>query len=340
MKTWQKLILALSTVLIVIGVFVLVSTFVVNRVVGDKEQTKRWLYESGLYASVSTSIKNQFSQNNATVSQISNTVLDKSVDRTITEQKIQQIVEDNLNNTYAWLEGETASLQINIGAEELQTEFANNVADELRILARSLPTCSRTNPPVSTDITTINCIPPGYPIEAEIEKIRASIVSGDIGQLGNELNIQDLNITTSQDQQPFYQAYAPVKTYYQLSRILQTISGVAFAVCALVILLLSQPKYRALRTFATTLVPYGILYLLAGLLVPRLITTSFDALAKQANGNTYAEPIQNIAQSISALVGSLLTRIGVAMLVAGLILFIVYKFIQKKHPVDQQLEQT
>lgn len=342
MKTSQKIILGISKAVLVISLVVFVSSFIVYRVIGQPEQTKQLLNDSGLYATVSKQVRKQFLEGNQAVPQTSAPLVQDAIDKSFNDATVQGIAEDSVDNIYAWLEGKTDDLELTTDMTAIKTTFADNLTKNIEARVASLPPCSRNLTPTTTDITAIECIPRGYNTTAEIEKIRQQILSADtnnlMGQAENTTpgteSFSIIGKQTKQDgQESLNQKFASVKSFYTWAQRLPIISGVLLIISAAIIVAFSTPRYRALKTAGLVSTPMGLLYLLFGLVSQEVIKGMFGIIEKQVGTNEFQPPAQYISQQFADIVSGYLFLFGIVLLLTGIASLIAYKIIQKRDGV-------
>lgn len=347
MKTLRKLTLALCKTILVFSLFAFVMSVLALRVLGNHDQTKRWLRESNIYSVATKSLRKNLVQNVDTTGQASNPIIQSAVDKSITEEVIQNFAEDSLGQTYSWLEGETKEPELAFDTTKIQEDFANNVATGLTERSANLPICPGRTLPNTQDIFAINCLPRGYDIAPEIEKARQQILATDTQDLQKTATI-DANgaAAESPSQQSLLEPLKPIKNYYHIISILPIISAVVFVILAGIMVALSKPRYRALRTLATLTIPYGIMYVIGGWLLPHLTQNSLNTLIDQLKIDEFGAPVKLILQSMVEATSSYLVIIGVGLIVIGNVLLGAYMFTKKKlapqntKPTDQPLVKT
>lgn len=304
--------------------------------VGKPERTKTILSESGLYGIVATNIRKQFIEGETQVAGASSALAQDSISKTLTDARIQGYIESGIDNTYSWLNGETANPEIKIDVTSIKADFANNMTQNIEARLATLPACSRNTVPTTSDITAIECIPRGYNTTAEIERIRQQILAADTSDLtGNNEAEQTISLTgdqASNNEAPVEHSLESVKSVYTWAKRIPQISGVLFVVSALAITLLSRPRYKALRTLGLAAIPYGILYLLVGILAPPILANIFKSMTAQSQSDSFAQPLQHIGQSLAGTVGSYFVWFGIALTISGIACFVIYKVIQKRDP--------
>lgn len=339
MKTSHKIILALSKTLLVFSMGIFVLSLIFLAIVGKPDQTKTWVRDSGLYESLAQTFRKQLIQDNADLVGNNTTLVTDAVNKSLTATQIQNFAEQGIDSTYSWLEGDVAEPTFKLNTDEIKQTFADNLTANLKARAATLPACTYANPPQTNDIATINCIPPGTDVDAEIAQLRQQIVAADTSQISNQ--VSDVNNQldgTSQTSNSPFAGLSSMRMYYRWIQLFPLLSGIIFIVAAALIALFSKPRLRALHTIGVALIPYGILYLLSGLLLPQGIKGSFEALVKQGTeDDSILVPLQKIAGNIAELTGTYMLWIGGLLTLLGIILLVAYRLLKKpeqKAPVE------
>lgn len=338
----RKLALALCKTIMVFCMLTFVVSFVLLAVAGRPEQTKRWLRESGAYSSTSESIRKSFSDSTKDLTTSDSPIVSDAIKQALPDSKIQSFVESGIDGTYGWLNGDTDNPQFSLDVKEIQTTFANTVANGLTRRAQNLPACPGRTMPANTDIFTMTCIPRGANVQAEIEKVRQQILSTDTSSIGENgmVDAQSIKVETAQGQQPYYQGLQSARDYYTLLKRLPLITAVIFLITGGILIILSKPRYRALRTFATFTVPYGILYLVAGLTLPGIIRSNLNKALQASTNNDMSGALKSIVNSIATLAASYFTKIGIVLVVIGAGCFAAYIVFKKRDKSIQAPLQT
>ncbi len=339
MKTSHKVAVGISKFILVISALLFVGSIVFLKVVGQPEQTKQLLKDSELYSITAQKVRSQFIQGDETAQQVSGPLVEDAINKSLSDETIQNIAEDGIDTTYAWLDGKTDNPQIKIDVDAIKANFANHVTQNIEARLATLPACSRSVVPTTNDITAIECIPRGYNTAAEVEKVRQQILATDANNLlgqdaqsnpGNENTATTSQQIEQESQQSISQNLAPIKSTYTWVKRLPLISGVLFVVAVAVIAVFSQPRYRALRTLGLAAIPLGLLYLLLGFISQGTVKGVFALAEKQAGANEFQKPLQHISQHFANLISGYFSLFGIGLLLVGVILFVTYKVIQKR----------
>lgn len=332
MEVARKLTLAVceTILLFCIGLFVFALLFRVT--IGNPELVKSTLSESGIYTITTNNLKEQLRSANTDIGRTDSPIIPNAVDQAVKTERIQNFMESGVTQTYAWLEGTTETPQFSLDINQIKTEFADAVATGLTERAATLPACSARLQPTTSDILTINCIPPGTNAAAEIEKVRQQILAADAEQINSEapLSAEALSIDNNGQQQPYYQSLKQLPGYYQaLKAAVFVITGV-FLLMALLIVLLKRPRFMALRTLSIPFMIYGILYVIAGYFVPKQLENLLDSSTEQVSSTDFGEPLKKVGTTLINHGSSVLIKTGVIFFIVGVACLTAYIIIKKR----------
>lgn len=334
MGTGRKLVLALCKTVLIFSIGLFAFGLLFSLTLAKPDRIIGWLDGSGLYIVVTNNLKEQLRSANEDLGTPDNPIISNAVDSSLPADRIQQFVEAGITETYKWLDGETETPQFSIDVNQVKTDFANKVASGLTERAATLPACSQRLKPTSTDVFTINCIPPGTDVAEEIESIRQQILDADTDQVGGEalVSAQSLKVEKNGQQVPYYQALGNIKTYYQGLKLLTVVSITLFVIAAGIIIALTKPRYRALRTLSVPLIINGTIYTLAGFLLPNQVNALFKIDESPTSATDFGAPLKNLVSSITSYSSNILLKIGIGFFVLGIASLVAYIIIKKRNP--------
>lgn len=293
------------------------------------ESIKKWLADSGIYEVSASEIRTQVQQSlpgEATNSQLVGLALQRS----ITKEQVKSVAEKGIDDSFTWLNREGNPPEFNFNETEIRTTLADQIVTGLRQRAGQLPTCSRQNPPLTSDIFTVNCLPPETDIEAQLAEVKAEISQStglDTTNPSEEQGTANQNLTANQDIITQLQDYRQAYQWLQLAPILATI---LFIVSGVITLALINPPYKFLRTLGLVFVSQAILYLIAGWVAPQAVQSSSDAILTQTTNTPFAQSTQNISLAVANTISSSFTKAGLIMGILSVLLLITHTVINKK----------
>ncbi|USN95845.1 MAG: hypothetical protein H6793_01625 [Candidatus Nomurabacteria bacterium] len=323
MDIMKIILLALVKVLILacLGLFIIGVIFKVT--FGNQDFIKQSLNNSGLYSTVEKGIKQQIATQVASVSNTTtlNTIISQAIDKSVTSDLIQQNIESTISNAYAWLSGENTNLVISYNVDDAQATFLQEVTDGLRERAKTLPKCSRKIRPTTNDIFTINCIPPGTNIEGEILEAQQQFNQ----QIATQPQKVDLTKITNNSSSPINR----LPNVYKILTLLPLISILLIVLLLIFELLLSRPRYRALRTVGIASILCGVLCLICRFITPIILYERIKHISLNTDVADFSLPVQKIFQDIVSQISSTLLTIGVSLIALGCLCLGFYIFIRK-----------
>ncbi len=151
----------------------------------------------------------------------------KIVNNAITPQFLQTNVDSALDNTYAWLNGKTATLQIKVDTTSTRERLIKDLTAYATHRAESLPACTlqqaRALDP-NQDILSIPCLPPGVsPSNAAAE------FSQTITDATNQLDQQpDQTVNTSAGSEDARSAFQAFTHYFWIVPLLLIVLATAY----------------------------------------------------------------------------------------------------------------
>lgn len=332
MKIAQKLGLVFGKTLIALSVGLFVLGFLFISTLSRPEKLKLIIAESGLYQAVADTIQEQFVKDNGDLQQIPNDIIQNALEQTFNEETAKDLFESSIDNTYGWLDGSREELTIELDTNELQQTFTGNIEAGLLERLEMLPTCpSGTLPPA--DLASIDCIPQGLDIgqitdtiKVQIDDLQENVGGEDVISISPETT-NEQGETTSLSQE-----LKPVKDIYRFLTLLPYITAGLFIIGLLLVVALSKPRYKALRTLSVATLPYGVLYVLSGVFLPRFFTSTSSSLTESISEPALKEPVSNILSSLSSSIGRDFIWVGVILIAIGAILLVAYLVMKKKNP--------
>lgn len=335
MEVARKITLALCEVILLLCIGIFIFSLFFRMTVGNQGFVKSTLSESGIYTVATDSLKKQLSSSNSVTLDTANPIIISAVDQAIKKETIQTFVESGVTQTYAWLDGTTETPVFSVDANQIKTDFANAVTVGLSERANTLPACTTRLRPTSSDVFTINCIPPGTNVKQEIQNVRQQILATDTNQLQNEapLSAENLSLNQGEQAQPYYQTLKEVPSYYQLLKVSIFIITGVFLLSTLIIILLKRPRYKALRTLAIPFMVYGSLYIIAGYLAPERLGELLETSTKQLGSVEFSSPINFIVTELINQASSIFTKTGIIFFVIGVFCLATYSLIKRKQGI-------
>lgn len=331
MSIGKKLGLAFGKTLIVLSFAVFAVGFLFLNTLSKPDKIKFWLSESDLYPAIAESIQDQFLSEGSVIDQIPSEIIKQAITNTFSAETAQGFFESSIDTSYSWLNGRQEELAIELDTAMLQQQFADNVSAGLIERFQSLPACPpRTLP--SANLLELQCVPAGIDLTQVASTITEQIrnQTGDDGFGDGTITISPQN--SENPDENLATQLKPAKDIYGILGNLPYISAGLFLIGAAIVLALSDPKYRALRTLAVASIPYGILYIISGVLLPKLVTASTRSAIETIEQPLLKQPLERLVDIIGKDIGQVFINLGAILVVVGVALLGTYIFMRKKDP--------
>jgi len=158
---------------IIVTVGVTLATFA--KVTTDRSSLKQWLDEGNVYEQVvdlvfNEVIKQAEAEDSPDQMPVSEGELKDIVKGVLTEEWLQEQTEGAIDASYAWLNGETESPQINISLDDKQDEIIEAMSSVLKQKITDLPECTSDQSSGEFNPFEAECKPPGFEMNAEFEQ--------------------------------------------------------------------------------------------------------------------------------------------------------------------------
>lgn len=332
----RKIIVGISCGLLPLLLFALGLSYSLYQVIGKPDGIKSALSESGMYDSASNSFvdvlqKDTGTQPAAGVSASDELPVEKAkVKEAIAEAfpptNLKMHVEGLIGNTYRWIQGETADLDLSLNVAENQASLLASLQHQAKERAASLPQCEKL-PLEEMDIFSATCLPIGITPDMAAEKALAELGQGeffkqptiDISSAKDETG-QTLE-TRLKDVPVFYDAW--IKGMWAV--------GILSLLLLSAIIFLSEPWQSGVRRAAKISLTIGVSSVLFAWLSYFLVSTFAESLAKSSNSTaslqvSVIEVIRILAQDIRLW----WLGCGVLLIILGIVALVTLKIIKRK----------
>lgn len=158
----RLLVIALSPLLTLLLLAAALDWGVVHTV-GQPDQVKKLIRDSGLYNTVIPSLLNQQKSIQTSVGNIplNDPVVKQAATKSFSPQLVQKNTESAIDNIYAWLDGKTVTPSFKFDFSSAQSSLADNLATAASDKAASLPACKTLPSNTSFDVYSATCLPRG-----------------------------------------------------------------------------------------------------------------------------------------------------------------------------------
>lgn len=139
--------------------FVILTTL--QTTILDRNEAKTWIQNSGVYQ---TALTTAIDSDPVVQQQIENTpippeTLKTALNKTLPTSYVQSSGEKVIENTYDWLDGQTATISFEIDATSKRDYFVANLTELLEPQIAALPRCGSI---AEFNASNPTCVPPGY----------------------------------------------------------------------------------------------------------------------------------------------------------------------------------
>lgn len=249
--------------LLPIFLFTLATDVSVLRTVGNSNNIKKILSNSGIYNSIVSSTLNQSKQITGGGSDVplSDPAVQAAAEAVVTPQFLRQTTETVINSTYEWLDGATPVPDFQIDLTSLKAAFAAQVAKAVTARASSLPACAADSGQQPFNVFGATCLPKGVSPASVAGEVQKSIVNGQ-GFLNTPTVTADSIKTGGSNQSVYADQLKNAPQVYQKAKKTPAILAILSLVIIVGIVLLSTSRWRGLRRAGITLLGVGIVVLI------------------------------------------------------------------------------
>ncbi len=236
----------------------------VIKTAGSSAPVKKVLADSGIFNSIVSSALDQAKTSSGEQGggvDLTNQIVKKAAEKTITPQYLQTNTEKVLDSVYAWLDGKTTLPDFSIDVASLKTNFAAEAAKAASAQAASLPVCTSATPTENFNVFSATCLPKGLTAAAIGAQIQNGIASGQ-GFLSNPTITAESIKSGSSNQSVFADQLKSAPLAYQRIKKTPIILGVLSLLTAAAIIFLSSSRAKGLRRVGIILLAIGAILLI------------------------------------------------------------------------------
>lgn len=172
MQFLRKLALTLALLLYAPLLLILPTVISLNATLNKPTFIKEKVAEAKLYPALSTYILEQI---NKSTEASASPLIGQTASEVFTPTALQEVFEPVVDSIYTWLDNPQEKFDISINTKSLQDSFKAKLDQNLGTQLATLPPCSRSLQPTSTDPYQLNCIPAGVSIESIRTEAQAQI---------------------------------------------------------------------------------------------------------------------------------------------------------------------
>ena len=294
-------------------------------VVSQPDYVKKTLSQSGIYDTITQNILKQKESDLASSTGLSaNDPQMQGIISQAVSPLVQGQTEKVIDSGFGWLEGTSSNLDTSLDLSSAQQKIADGLADYTKNRLASLPVCTAdTINTTSSDPLQATCLPPGFDIDAAANQTKANVLDSSALKDDTAVNLNDVQTPGGSTLQQQLQSGPRIYKKIQLSLYLQ---GALTLLVAVGLVFLSRDWRIGIRRV-------GIIALWTGainVILAWLSSFGMHVLAKKlAQTGFSGQPIQQklvgIAQVVVDDIRTWWLYYGLALIVIGLVLLLVYR---------------
>lgn len=181
----RKLLVAALCALLPLTLFGFGLLFSLHQALGNPDNVKGALRESGIYNSAVSDLLNQkeSSTDPGTTDEIptDRPEVKDAIEKAFPPATVEDKVNAVLDGTYAWIRGDTEQLQFEVDLSDARIELANNLGAYARARAATLPDCPASQP-ITADFDVFNatCKPAGVDLNLVEAQAKHEVLTSDL----------------------------------------------------------------------------------------------------------------------------------------------------------------
>lgn len=335
MQFARKAGLFLAATLLPITLFSLGLGFSIYQVFGQPDRIKQALQTSGIYDTfVGDALTQATKEGDAPTEEI-------PTDR----PEVQQIIKDAaspeflktqtegfLDGMYAWVQGETQQLRIEINMAETKTKLVDGLTQYTANRLATLPPCTAPVDPATFDALNADCLPPGVDPAAGAAQVRAEIEREFF-----EDPILTQNDIKNDAGEPLQKQLEVIPNIYSQLVTWLWVSGVMVLVLAAGIVLLSRPWRAGLKRAGIIFISIGGLSSLMAIASAFLFKQLADSLA---GDGTMQASVAKVCSLLANDFRAWWLGYGIILLVSGIGALVALRFIKPGKELENSETDT
>jgi hypothetical protein len=293
------------------------------RTVGQADQTKELLHESGIYQAIIPAQLAEAQKNNPSLSNIplNNPQVQKLLGSSLDAQKLQSEGDKAVDGIYSWLEGksERPKLAIDVvtDAQELSTTLSDLAARHAADL-RPCVTGQDDYSSFSTDPISATCLPPGVSPDVVRSYVSQSVQGNPTLTATTQLNEEDIKFTNGKTIMETFDS-APV--WYQRAQLLPRYSLIAAGVLLLLLLVILKPV-AGIRSAGKHMLAVGITLSLCAVLIAWAVEKLYSWIVPKSDNPNLGDAIMALTNGFNAALRDNIITVSASVAGVGLILFV------------------
>lgn len=272
MKYVRKFFLFVTASILATVLTTAATLWSIRSTAGNREVVKQWLTENNTYDNTVPAFIDSgvFDENQDDKQEqigggqsnyIDSEVLETAARDAITPQQLRISAESIINGVYDWLEGNEDSVEFTADFSESKDTFINSIVSQAEKRTENLPVCTdNSNIPTDVNIFTVECIPPGFNVDEQIEEFRRQL-SGGSGDKQQQVSFLEDPVFTASDitfeengeKKTIEQTAPSAPDYFNTFMMLTIASFVLGALLLIAVVFLSATKRAGIKHIAKTL---------------------------------------------------------------------------------------
>lgn len=329
MTTFKKLLVGFCAFLLAICLFLGLTTLSITNYLGSPEHIKTTLKEAHVYDSLVDNVltnleKKQQNQSSEDIP-LNDPQIQAAIKKALPPEFWQTSAEQIIDSAYAWLNGETTTIEFSIDLKPAKTTFINSVADYAVTRMAKLPVCLT---PVqvsdANDLLNAACKPPNF--DANLTKQKFISEAQNSKFLGDSTTISPKNLK-SDDGKTLEDKLIMVKQGYTFSKQLPIFLYICAIVLTVIIFLLNEERVNALRKLRSVYLSTGISVLIfsgIGWFVFKKVSIPSIKIGDSTNARLQTDIISAANSIFDAVIGVLLIG-GIIYTIIGILCWLIAK---------------
>ncbi len=225
-----------------------------NETVANSSSVKGWVEQSGAYDSfVSELVKTSAEQAKDQIneSSLDTDTLIAAANNSFTPERLQNNFETLLDGFYAWLDGQSETIQFTIDFRDEIEDFRSNIVDRAEARLMDLPTCTTLPDSLDVDPFKAACLPPNVDIQALLSDFKTRTLDDDFTPVEPIISADDITRGDPEngEAKPLESTVSFLPPAWQIAKLGAVIAIAAAVISAGLLYVLASNKRRLLTRF-------------------------------------------------------------------------------------------
>jgi hypothetical protein len=228
MRFLRHLTIWLATTLLGTGLSLLLSGWIFNATLADRDVAKNWINSSGIYVGfVDEAVSSSTDEAADSDQTIDPALLLSASNQAFPPDLLQTSTESVLNGVYDWLDGSKDSVEFTLDFTVAKSIYVSTLGIEIQSKVDSLPACSQSQLATigSIDLFSLECAPPSDVYQPAIAELQQDLLVSDEFLPNPIITAADIELPLNGNQTTVEDALPLAPVIYQLLR-----AGVVIAV--------------------------------------------------------------------------------------------------------------